>query len=380
MIKQIAIKDFDHFVNRDPDFGFETDKLMSKTILLLHDQKWKDMRSTISPIFTSSKMKYIFGLLTDCVGDFIEFYEEKAKANAGTIEVDTRDVYARITADGIATTALGFKGDCVRNKDSKIYEIAEETVQDFAAPQLVQMLFSKAPFLYNLFGFQILRKSVQEFYHTNVLGEIQRRRQVNASRPDMIQLLVQAKEGQLKADAGDAVQISNGDSKVKKNFNWTDEDLVAQALVIFLGGFETTATLMQAMSFELSRNQEIQATLASEVDEMLETLDGKTISYDQLNQMKFLDMVVSECLRKWPSATAASRNCSKDYLLKDNDTGKTYKINKGTDIFFSIIDIQNDPKYFPNPEKFDPYRFSEDNKVNMDKDAYLPFGLGPRVS
>lgn len=56
LIKQITIRDFDNFVNHDGNHDVETDRLLSKSVLLLRDQKWKDMRSMLSPIYTSSKM------------------------------------------------------------------------------------------------------------------------------------------------------------------------------------------------------------------------------------------------------------------------------------------------------------------------------------
>jgi cytochrome P450 len=94
--------------------------------------------------------------------------------------------------------------------------------------------------------------------------------------------------------------VSYTETKVKKILNCTDEDLVPQAFVLFLGSFDTTALLMQVTSFELARNPEVQQNLVAEVDKMLEKLNGKTISSDQLNQMKFLEMVVNETLRNWP--------------------------------------------------------------------------------
>jgi cytochrome P450 family 9 len=376
-IKKITIKDFEHFMNHDNN-KHDTDRLFSKSVLILRDQKWKDMRTMLSPIYTSSKMKYMYGLLTECMDEFIAINENKAKANGGKIEIETHDVFARITADGIATTALGFKGDCTKNRDSEIYKIAQSLEADLTNPTSVTIMLT-FPKLFKLLNMQMFRKSTHEFFLVNIMEEIQRRREGQIVRPDVIQLLVQAKEGQLKLEAGDDDELSYTESKVKKISNWTDEDLVAQAMIFFLGGFETTATLLQTISFELARNPEVQQTLIDEVDEMLENLNGKTISYDQLNSMKFLEMVVNETLRKWPSFKGTSRHCNRDSILKDEETGKTYKIKKGIDIFIPFGAMQMDPKYFPEPEKFDPYRFSDENKGKIQSGTFLPFGMGPRI-
>lgn len=378
MLKQIMIRDFDYFVNREANHGIETDKLLSSSVLLLRDHKWREMRTMLSPIYTSSKMKYMYELLTECMDEFIDVYEQKAKANGGSTEIETHDVFARCTADGIATTALGFKGDCVKNEKSKIYEIADNMETDFTNPTTITLTFL-LPFMFKLFRLQTFRKSIHEFFLTNVLSEIQRRRDGKISRPDVIQLLVHAKEGQLKMESGDADELSYNDAKLKKMTSWTDEDLVGQALVFFLGGFETTATLMQVLSYELALNLEVQQTLIDEVDEVLQELGDKTISYDQLIKMKFLDMVVSEALRKRPSFPATLRNCSKDYLLKDEENGKSYKIKTGTTVFIPFEEMHLDPKYFPEPNNFDPYRFSDENKSKIQSGTYMPFGIGPRI-
>lgn len=372
------IKEFDTFVNRDRhEDNLIGDKYLGRSVLMLRDQKWRDMRSTLSPLYTSSKMKYMYGLLTECVDDFIKFHVDKASENSNEVEIETHDVFARITADGISTTALGFKGDCVRNKDSKIYEIAQQIEADFSNPT-TKTILSISPKLFKLLGKQIFRPSIHDFFETNVLAEIQRRRDEKVSRPDVIQMLLQAKKGQLKLESGDAEELSYTESKVKKISNWTDEDLVAQALVLFLGGFETTAALMQCVSYELAMNADIQQILVKEVDEMLQQLDGKSITYDQLHQMKFLDMCVQESLRKWPPFRVTSRHCSKDCLLKDEETGRTFIVRKGVAVMIPIGCVMMDPKFFPNPDKFDPYRFSEGNKGNILSGSFLPFGLGPR--
>lgn len=133
---------------------------------------------------------------------------------------------------------------------------------------------------------------------------------------------------------------------------------------------------MQSLSFELATNQDVQQTLVDEVDEMMASLNGEIISYEQLNSMKFLDMVINEALRKWPSFRITSRECTKDYVLSDTEKGKTYKIKKGTELLLPIGALQNDPKYFPNPEKFDPNRFSDENKSNIVSGSFIPFGFG----
>lgn len=135
---------------------------------------------------------------------------------------------------------------------------------------------------------------------------------------------------------------------------------------------------MQAICHELSIHTDIQNTLINEVDEVQNNLNGRKISYEEVNGMKFLDQVISEALRKWPSFRITSRECTKEYVLKDDDTGKSYVIKKGAEIIFPIGALHNDPSYFRNPEKFDPSRFSDENKPKIIPGSYIPFGYGQR--
>lgn len=89
--------------------------------------------------------------------------------------------------------------------------------------------------------------------------------------------------------------------------------------------------------------------------------------------MKFLDLSVKETLRKYPGLPVLNRECSKDYHIPDS----SFVIKKGTSVLISLLGIHRNEKFFPNPEKYDPDRFSDENK-NYDEDMYMPFGAGPR--
>jgi len=86
-------------------------------------------------------------------------------------------------------------------------------------------------------------------------------------------------------------------------------------------------------------------------------------------------MVVSEVLRMYPSLAFLSRVATDNYKISDTDT----VIEKGTPIFVPTLGFHYDPKYFPDPYKFDPERFSKKNKPNMPSCVYLPFGEGPHL-
>jgi cytochrome P450 family 6 len=82
-----------------------------------------------------------------------------------------------------------------------------------------------------------------------------------------------------------------------------------------------------------------------------------------------------ETLRKYPPLPILTRVCTKDYTVPNT----TIKIKKGDMVGISTQALHNDPEYYPDPEKFDPERFSEENKKTRPDFTWIPFGEGPRL-
>jgi len=102
----------------------------------------------------------------------------------------------------------------------------------------------------------------------------------------------------------------------------------------------------------------------------------KNINYEQIQGLKYMDQVMCETLRKWPALLVTDRICVKDYPF--DYSGKNFTFEKGLSIMIPIYGFHMDPLYYPEPTKFDPERFSDENRSRIDPDTYLPFGLGPR--
>lgn len=85
-------------------------------------------------------------------------------------------------------------------------------------------------------------------------------------------------------------------------------------------------------------------------------------------------MLFSETLRKYPALPLLNRECTKAYKIP----GTNFIIEKGTTALIPILGLQMDPKYYPNPETFNPERFMVDG-VSFNERPYLPFGDGPRA-
>jgi cytochrome P450 family 6 len=89
--------------------------------------------------------------------------------------------------------------------------------------------------------------------------------------------------------------------------------------------------------------------------------------------------VFTETLRKYPSVSFLDRKCCSDYELPVPNGIGTITLSEGTGVYIPVLALHHDPTYFPEPEQFDPDRFTEENKGSRPNYTYIPFGEGPRV-
>lgn len=148
-------------------------------------------------------------------------------------------------------------------------------------------------------------------------------------------------------------------------------------MIFILAGFNAVSLSIAFMAHELAMNPDIQQRLYEEILSFAAEFSDKPITYETLQSMKYLDMVICESLRRWPIGGAQDRYVNRPYELTNRD-GSKVQLNVGDGIWVPIHGFQLDPKYFPEPERFDPERFSDANKDKIESGTYLPFGAGPR--
>ncbi|KXJ73267.1 hypothetical protein RP20_CCG016130 [Aedes albopictus] len=389
IIKTITVKDFEHFTDHTPTMtgtGEEVreDSLFGNSLFALRGQKWRDMRATLSPAFTGSKMRHMFELVAECGQSMAAFLVSEAKAGK-RLEFEMKDTFARFGNDVIATVAFGIKVDSMRDRENDFYMKGKQLLNFQRLTLLVKFLLMRAmPSLMEKLGADFVDAEAGKYFTEMILENMKQRKAHGIVRNDMIHMLMEVRKGALKHEKGeqdtkDAGFATVEESQVGKSTHsriWKDNELVAQCFIFFLAGFDTLSTGLTFLTYELALNPEIQQRLYDEVMETESNLDGKPLTYEVLQQMQYMDMVISESLRKWPPGIVGDRYCTKDYHYKDS--AGSFVIEKGKSVWIPSIAIHNDPRYYPNPDKFDPERFSEENKSKINPAAYIPFGAGPR--
>lgn len=389
VIKKIAVKDFDHFMDHtaSPRSGQDDDRdsLFQNSLFALRGQKWKDMRVTLSPAFTGSKMRLMFELVRNCGESMAAFV--KAEAVAGKkLEYEMRDIFSRYANDVIATVAFGIEVDSLRNPENDFYTRCKKMINFQKLSVVFKILLLRSvPSLAHKLKLNIADAEAAEFFKAMITDNMRQREVHNIVRDDMIHMLMEVRKGALKHQTGDEqtkdAGFATAEESVIKDITrsrlWSENELLAQCFLFFLAGFDTISSCLTFATYELAINPEIQQRLYEEVQRTEQELKGLPLSYEVLQKMEYMDMVVSEALRLRPPVSISKRICNKDYLYDSGD-GTWFMIEKGRVLWIPMISVLRDPKYFPNPDKFDPERFSKDNRANIHTGAYLPFGIGPR--
>jgi cytochrome P450 len=150
----------------------------------------------------------------------------------------------------------------------------------------------------------------------------------------------------------------------------SDEQLMSECQILFVAGHETTAAALAWSWYLLCQHPDIYAKLQQEVDSVLQ---GRTPTYADLAHLPYSLQVFKESIRIYPPIFATSRQA-----LHDVEIGE-YLVPKGGLVAIAPYTLHRRQDCFPEPEKFDPERFSPNREKQIPRNAFLPFGLGSRI-
>ncbi|XP_076273987.1 putative cytochrome P450 6a17 isoform X2 [Rhynchophorus ferrugineus] len=342
LIKNVIQHDFSHF--RGHGNYNEPKDILSMHLFNVEGEIWKNLRVKLTPTFTSGKIKMMFETLLEKTHGLEKVVGDYADRKAAC---DIKDVLGRFTTDVIGSCAFGIECNSLEEPDND-FRCYGKKVFERAPSRLFYVIFIPH-WILMASDFKFHGKEVTDFFTNLVKSTIKYRQDNNIVRKDFLQLLIQ-------------------------NDSVTVDEIIAQCFVFFLAGFETSSTAMTFALFELASNQHIQKKLREEIEEVLKKFNGN-LTYDAVIEMKYLDMVVNETLRKFPPAASIPRVCSKRYKVPDSDL----VIEKGVRVQIPVWGLHMDPEYYPDPEVFNPENFSEENRNKRPDFTFLPFGEGPRM-
>nr|XP_025875413.1 cytochrome P450 3A12-like [Vulpes vulpes] len=352
MIKAVLVKEcYSVFTNRQ---SFGPVGFMKSAITVSEDEEWKRIRTLLSPTFTSGKLKEMFPIIGQYGDMLVRNLRKEAEKDKA---ISLKDIFGAYSMDVITSTSFGVNIDSLNNPQDPFVENAKKLLKfDFRDPFLLSIvLFPFLTPLYEMLNIWLFPKKITDFFTKSVKRMKESRlKDKQKHRVDFLQLMIN----------------SQNSKEMNTHKALSDLELVAQSIIFVVAGYETTSTSLCLLMYELATHPDVQQKLQKEIDATFPNKAAPT--YDTLVQMEYLDMVLNESLRLYPITGRLVRVCKKDVEI-----GGVF-IPKGTVVMVPTFTLHQDPDIWPEPEKFQPERFSKKNKDSINPYTYLPFGTGPR--
>ncbi|EFA04535.1 cytochrome P450 4C1 [Tribolium castaneum] len=322
--------------------------------------KWKKHRRIITPTFHFKILEQFINSF-DAAGDVMI---NKLRKKVGIESVDIYPFVTLCALDIICETAMGTTINAQNNEESEyvtsVKEMGRIIIERAIAPQ------KNNEFLFRFTKDYQLQKSALKVLHNYTNNVISKRRE------------------ELLKDQASKVSENVIDMGIKKKMAFldlllqatvdgrplTNEEIREEVDTFMFEGHDTTASGISFALYCLANNPEAQEKAYEEQVALFGKEKKPIVSYSDLQEMKYLELVIKEALRLYPSVPFYARETNQEVEFGD------IKIPKGVNITIFAYGIHRDPKYFPEPDKFDPGRFETiDGKLPY---AYIPFSAGPR--
>uniref|UniRef100_A0A0K8RAA4 Putative cytochrome p450 cyp3/cyp5/cyp6/cyp9 subfamily n=1 Tax=Ixodes ricinus TaxID=34613 RepID=A0A0K8RAA4_IXORI len=377
LVKLVLVKDFPSLPNRRMIEFF--DPLLDNMMSIVPAEKWRRIRPAASPAFSTGKLRKMNSLIAECARKTAQHLEETAEKEG---EIDLKQFYGNYALDVIARCAFGTRLDSHTEENSEFVTKARQVITGKITLRL--LLFFLLPGLAKLVKMKAVNSDVFLYFKNLSLRIIENRKKSQSRQEDFLQLMMDARDGSIAATdeitTSTDEKLFNLDSEMKTDTSFvggvkalTEDEAMAQCVLFFLAGQDTTSSVISFTLYLLAIHPEIQAKLREEVDDCFKK-HGPEPSLDVISKLRYLHGVVSESLRMFPPATRLERSALNDYVL--GDTG--IKVPKGCVVAVPVYSMHHDPENFPDPTTFDPERFSDENIDSIRPYTYLPFGAGPR--
>ncbi|XP_063913808.1 cytochrome P450 6a2-like isoform X2 [Zophobas morio] len=362
IIKSILTTDFEYFTDRGV-FLDEDNFPLSGHLFALRGSKWKTLRQKLTPTFSSGKLKAMYDVFLKIIENFVNTVETNAQKEG---EINIKHTAMNFSTDIILATAFGLNSNTLKEPDN---ELAKSVLTFFKPSNWIFLkAVTKEGFSNpgNLLRVIMSNKPHETFFMKLVKDAIDYRDKNNIVRNDFLSLLLEVRD------------------KEGLSFN----EIAAQCFVILFAGFETSAQSISYCIHHLAHSQDCQEKLRKEIFDNLGQ-DFTQFTYAGIKALPYLDrafqrypltvstrnnitVIVSETLRMYPTLGYLNRICVKPYKVPGTDV----VLDAGTPVLISHLGIQRDPEYFPEPLKFDPDRFKDEDQILPF--SFLPFGEGPR--
>lgn len=367
LIQRIIVTDFTYFYSRGLQQPHNVVEPLLRNLFFADGDLWRLLRQRMTGAFSSSKLRAMFPLVVQRA----ERLQTRALAAAASGQaVDARDLMARYTTDFIGAVGFGLDADTLNNDDSAFRNLGFKIFNTSLKRAIVAFFKTVFPDIFK--RVKLLGQDLEDDV-LSLVYQIQKQRNYKPSgRNDFIDFLMEWQhKGKLTVES---LEKLNPDGSSKQVELEMDDILVAaQAFIFFAAGFETSSSATSFTLHQLAFHPEVQRKAQAEIDSVLARHEHR-LSYDAIKEMTYLNWVLLEGMRIFPSSGMLMRRCQRKYTLPGTDI----TIDPMVRILVPLMGLHNDPKYFDNPSEFRPERFAPEEVAKRHKFVYLPFGDGPR--
>ncbi|XP_062388941.1 cytochrome P450 3A40-like [Sardina pilchardus] len=357
VIKTVMVKEFyTSFTNRRKG---QFSGALADAITSVEDEKWKRIRNSLSPTFTSGRMREVFPIAARYADNLIEYIKKLNLKES----INIKDLFGLYNMDVLTSASFSVETDSINNPNDPFVANVKKLMNfnPLNPVFLITILFpSLVPYLEKL-GISLFSPAIVDYLFSSIQKIREQHQDNEHERVDFLQLMIRSQISDEEAEK------SSKDRPVK---GLTDHEILSQSFIFIIAGYETTRTTLASITYNIATNPDVLSKLVEEIDSMFP--NNAPVTYEKLMNLEYLDMVINESMRVWTPAPRLERMCKQTVVIN----GVT--IPKGTLVAVPVHLLHHDPELWPSPETFKPERFSKENKESLDPYAYLPFGIGPR--
>lgn len=295
-------------------------------LLTSENPLWRQQRRLIQPFFHRSYLASFADLMTAATHEMLARVAGHAAQN---VPFDMANEMMTLTLNIVSRALFGYDMDT----QAEVIGEAVNTMIEIGKPKRPR--FQEALVVLDEIVFELIQ---------------QRRKRPSTTQNDLLDLLIQARY----EDSGEGM---------------SDQQIRDEVMSLLIAGHETTANTLGWLWVLLAQHPEVVAQIEVE---LAAVLNGRSPTVTDFPQLVQCDKVIKESMRLYPSAWSISRRA-----LADDEIGG-YKIPAGAIVAVSPYTLHRHPEFWPEPEKFDPERFTPEQEATQHRYAYIPFGAGAR--
>jgi cytochrome P450 len=311
---------------------------LGKGLLTTHGEAWRTQRRLIQKGFDRKQLEALSAIMQDSLTESLRDFDRQI--SAGPV-----DIYPHLMKMTFAMVARSLFGAKLKDEDIDAVSHTICTVQEFIVRQTLQ------PYLNPWFEVsgELRRHEEMRVRADGILMEYIKTRRQQASGHDLLQTLMDAR-------------YSDGEGM-------SDELVLSESMQLLVAGHETSSNALSWLLYLLSTRPDCLERVRQEFDSVL---GDAPLSFGDVSRLVFTTQVIQEALRLYPPFWMIDRMAVADDRVGD------IAIPRGSTVIVFVYGAHHAPRYWENPESFDPERFTKANEKLHTPFTYLPFGGGPR--